>query len=308
VSIFFRSPMSYGYSGQEPRYPPDWMCIHCGHVNFAKRPVCEQCQAGRSAEAPPAYAPTHAAVRAGSVPPTEAPTFHGYGPTSGGVRLPMQLQFMPAYTQPPPVYNGGSRQPAVLMPGDWSCPNPECGHLNFAKRMECQVCKTPKSMAGVIRGYGPPGGSQYPPDWKCLQCDNINFARRTECKQCNAPRTANSPPTHVSLQYQPDWRCAACGNINFSRRSECKQCNAARTPDAQPAYAPNHAAIKAAQQHRGPPGRPIVMSPGDWHCASCGFMNFARRTQCLHCKADKPFGVLEEVPGVPQEPFPYVPY
>lgn len=177
----------------------------------------------------------------------------------------------------------------MLMPGDWCCPNPNCGHLNFAKRVECQVCRTPKSFNGPRSGYGQNMGAQYPPDWKCLQCDNINFARRQECKQCNAPRTANSPATHVSQQYQPDWRCTSCGNINFARRTECKQCGKPRTADAQPAYAPNHAALKASQQIRGLAGpKTVIMGPGDWNCPSCGFMNFARRMECLQCKTDKP--------------------
>ena len=32
--------------------------------------------------------------------------------------------------------------------------------------------------------------------------------------------------------------------------------------------------------------------PGDWQCQGqgCQFLNFARRTKCLHCKAPKPEG------------------
>eukprot|EP00667_Euglena_gracilis_P013986 EG_transcript_14473 len=221
-----------------------------------------------------------------------------YGPYGfkGGMRPPlMGYAGVPAYT---PGYAGPRGRQAMLMPGDWCCPNSACGYLNFAKRAECQVCSTPKNYDGpklydVPRSYYYPPG-HYPPDWKCLQCDNINFARRHECKQCNAPRTANSPPTHVSQQYQPDWRCTSCGNINFSRRTECKQCSKPRTADAEPAYAPNHAALKASQQFRAP--KAVTMGPGDWNCLACGFMNFARRTECLQCKAEKPDAPPAEEP------------
>jgi|EP00670_Eutreptiella_braarudii_P001237 uncharacterized OB-fold protein len=300
--------MSYGNFGGSPenRYPPDWMCISCGHVNFARRSVCEQCGRSRTADAPPAYAPTHASVRAGTVSATSNAT----GFKAGLRPSPFAFSALPAYSQ-------GARQPMVLMPGDWCCPSQACGHLNFAKRTECQVCKTPKNFTGPRGGpYGmtgmtgsPLGG--YSPDWKCLQCDNINFARRTECKQCGAPRTASSPATHVSQQYAPDWRCTSCGNINFARRTECKQCSKPRTADAQPAFAPNHAALKASQQIRGYGGpKTVIMGPGDWTCPSCGFMNFARRVECLQCKTDRPssLGGPMSNPRGGNNSFPYTPY
>ena len=137
--------MSFGNFGMDNRYPPDWMCVGCGHVNFARRAVCEQCAMSRTANAPPAYAPTHASVRAGTVSATALAT----GLKAGFRPSPFAFSALPAYSSG----MGGARQPAMLMPGDWCCPNPNCGHLNFAKRTECQVCKTSKSYHGP-RGYG----------------------------------------------------------------------------------------------------------------------------------------------------------
>ena len=194
-----------------------------------------------------------------------------------------------------PPRGGMSAALADGYPPDWQCL--KCGHVNFARRQECQQCAALRASDAPAAQAGP----KFQPDWKCSSCGNINFARREECKQCSKARTADCQPAyapgHASLkpskggkggmpgvQYDPDWVCSSCQNINFARRAECRQCGKARSPDCQPAYAPGHANLKT---RGGNPDPGLAgFSVGDWRC-SCGFVNFAKRTECLECGAPK---------------------
>eukprot|EP00667_Euglena_gracilis_P014425 EG_transcript_14928 len=279
------------------RYKPDWQCVACGHVNFARRFVCESCRTDRTPDAPAAYAPNHAAVREGLVAPTNQ------GPARSPTSAPPSRAALSGRGPPMQI----AHVPAVLLPGDWCCPRTTCGALNGAQSRTCYACRTPKDYDGpesALASLRPPPSrdprrdthpshrdhlptsasaplppSHYPPDWKCLTCENTNFARRAECKRCGAARTADCPETRLGLEFKPDWRCVYCSNINFARRGECKQCGKERTADAPDAYAPTHVAVKSA----GPNG----FKPGDWSCR-CGYVNFARRNDCGKCSAPRP--------------------
>jgi len=303
------------------RFRPDWQCLSCSHINFARRVECERCRVQRPPDAPAAYAPNHEAVRRGEVAATHGAPFRGsdHNPPGHNATVPLR--------QLGGGFGGGglpvqiAHVPAVLLPGDWCCPRTTCGALNGAQSRVCYACQTSKDYQGpdsafaafhhtlptmntfrsppqIPQMHDPRPEGQYPPDWKCLACDNVNFARRSECKQCGASRTPDCPQTRLGADFKPDWRCVHCENINFARRTECKQCHRERTADAPEAYAPNHIAVKMGvttltplRIEEAPRGhtdmRPPLDFKPDWRCVYCDNINFARRTECKQCRRER---------------------
>eukprot|EP00747_Dinoflagellata_sp_TGD_P186744 gnl/TRDRNA2_/TRDRNA2_43987_c1_seq1.p1 gnl/TRDRNA2_/TRDRNA2_43987_c1~~gnl/TRDRNA2_/TRDRNA2_43987_c1_seq1.p1 ORF type:complete len:284 (+),score=24.14 gnl/TRDRNA2_/TRDRNA2_43987_c1_seq1:115-966(+) len=108
-------------------------------------------------------------------------------------------------------------------PGDWLCP--QCGHLVFAKRENCNMC-----------GYGGKGTQVMtvgkPGDWTCVKCAHTVFSYRTSCNRCGEPR-----PKDVERKgtKKGDWTCPNCGDLVFAYKNACGMC---KTPkpgtDGQP--------------------------------------------------------------------------
>jgi len=89
---------------------------------------------------------------------------------------------------------GGGYTPSE---GDWPCPDPSCGNVNFARRTSCNRCGVDKPMDK----RGPKGGIKIgsnaaekskglfsADDWQCGKCGNVNWARRSTCNVCNGPQ------------------------------------------------------------------------------------------------------------------------
>jgi hypothetical protein len=76
-----------------------------------------------------------------------------------------------------------------------------------------------------------------------------------------------------------DWMCT-CGEHVFGTKDACRKCGAAK-----PQPASNFSAQGQGQNSQR--GGTLSSRPGDWSC-TCGFMNFASRSECYTCKKEKP--------------------
>jgi len=134
-------------------------------------------------------------------------------------------------------------------------------------------------------------------DWICGECGNHNFARRKEChrRSCGAPRPLLSssrngefgmgvPPVGNSSgpKRSGDWYCE-CGEKNFAKRTVCfnNACMKPRPAQGDDGFTRRERAV-SGQGGWGKARGPRALG-GDWNCGSCGFSNFARRTECKDC-------------------------
>ncbi|KAL9242422.1 hypothetical protein vseg_016417 [Gypsophila vaccaria] len=146
--------------------PGDWLCGACQHVNFKKRESCQKCnfpKFGTQADIPyyacytnansrtdvlagdwycrsincgaHNYASRGTCFRCGNYRSDCGAVGYGSGELmmgSGGYSADQQQQLPPGWKA-----------------GDWICVRPGCGLHNYACRMECYKCRTPKDYGAM---------------------------------------------------------------------------------------------------------------------------------------------------------------
>lgn len=171
-----------------------------------------------------------------------------------------------------------SKVEANMRPGDWFCSS--CGNHNFASRVTCRKCHTPKPNTGLpvhAGGFGVQGGQNfemYAPygagmgkytngplyGQQAQVLDAYGFVQQGGgMMAANPAMPPNSRPG--------DWMCTNCGEHNFASRSSCRKCGTSKLV---------------------PGGGNFPARIGDWACPNCGEHNFATRTKCRKCNTAKP--------------------
>jgi len=185
--------------------------------------------------------------------------------------------------------------------GDWKCSR--CNFLNFARRTFCKDCGATRAADAVTVPRTAPSfqSETKPGDWNCGSCGFLNFARRGFCKECGATRPDDGTGTSYTATSQ-DNTYAPRGNFGYRQgqgqgqgqggnfggfRQYPPRQNAYGAPRQQGTYGTPRPAFGGGFNAGGGFSNPR-MKPGDWRCSSCGFVNFARRSNCKQCSTDKP--------------------
>nr|KAJ0189904.1 hypothetical protein LSAT_V11C800412760 [Lactuca sativa] len=128
----------------------DWMCGACQHINFKKRDACQRCQCPKFATPTEMsnYGIDRTEVLAGD---WYCSTFncgsHNYASRTvcyrcGALKDYTTTAMIAASTAG--YYTHDSSALPGWKSGDWVCNRLGCGVHNYASRMECYKCKTPR--------------------------------------------------------------------------------------------------------------------------------------------------------------------
>ena len=172
-------------------------------------------------------------------------------------------------------------------PGDWRCER--CNFLNFARRNFCKDCRTQRP--GYVipeRNHAPESPNEgRPGDWSCERCHFHNFARRNYCKDCGAGRPRSGGEGGYGGGHgggrggygggrDGGYGGGRDGGYGGGRDGGYGGGRDGGRDGGRGGYGGN-------RPQRGP-----RMKPGDWRCGDCNFVNFARRSNCKDCGADRP--------------------
>ncbi|CAA2998675.1 zinc finger Ran-binding domain-containing 2-like isoform X1 [Olea europaea subsp. europaea] len=133
----------------------DWMCAACQHLNFKKRESCQRCSCPKYASEADvsAYGTNRTEVLAGDwYCGTLNCGSHNYASRTSCYRCGASRDYC-GYGAGM-VAPAGDAYDASVLPGwktgDWICSRLGCGVHNYASRMECYKCKTPKDFGKLF--------------------------------------------------------------------------------------------------------------------------------------------------------------
>eukprot|EP00013_Stygamoeba_regulata_P001768 CAMPEP_0177643134 /NCGR_PEP_ID=MMETSP0447-20121125/7993_1 /TAXON_ID=0 /ORGANISM="Stygamoeba regulata, Strain BSH-02190019" /LENGTH=368 /DNA_ID=CAMNT_0019145409 /DNA_START=51 /DNA_END=1154 /DNA_ORIENTATION=+ len=213
-----------------------------------------------------------------------------------------------------PVGGGGGGGGGAADPnrkeGEWTCGL--CNNLNYAHRVQCNRCQTPKNMA--MKPMGMPGAGMVPQDRRGLKRPSegvgIDMQRKRLGNMCSVCGEANRPDcAQCAYCYSPlenakraaVWQCVMCQFGNPAAAPQCMKCfapqNTAELIEA--AKAMSHPWACATCSVVNLPAAPVCnccgsrrtdgagqqKAPGEWVCKACSSVNSAGTRECLTCLA-----------------------
>ncbi|KAA8523035.1 hypothetical protein F0562_009458 [Nyssa sinensis] len=134
----------------------DWMCSSCQHLNFKKRDSCQRCQCPKfgSGTDMSSYGINRTEVLAGDWYCTAMNCgAHNYASRSSCYRCGAAKDDYCGYGSGI-MGSGGYGYDGSALPGwksgDWICSRLGCAVHNYASRMECYKCRTPRDFGGAV--------------------------------------------------------------------------------------------------------------------------------------------------------------
>jgi len=233
----------------------DWNCPQCGDLQFGRNPGCRKCGAPRPGGTSKSTNGVVAKEGDWFCPGCKDLQFErnsscrkcGTPKPRGALRAVAGAAGVMANVS---CSNADGSKTVNARPGDWFCPNRQCGDLQFERNMSCRRCGTPKpGMMGGMMGGGMMGGGMVgggcgrgmgmgmlgmgmggcnanmrPGDWICSSCQDVQFAKNEVCRKCGSPKPQVASNSQA---FKPgDWICPnpACQDVVFAKHDACRKC------------------------------------------------------------------------------------
>ncbi len=130
-----------------------------------------------------------------------------------------------------------------------------------------------------------------PGDWNCPKCNDHNFGSRMHCRQCGTEKPAGGANDSAGGESSYGSRSYGRGGYGgggggWNSFRKAGDWDCPKCQDLNFASRSECRKCGAQKPARGYGGE----RPGDWHCPNCSDMNFASRSECRKCGTAKPDG------------------